>query len=1296
MKGKLLFVALSMCVLAVAGIAQADEVLTTIRINGLDYVFGHDNGLIRIEDTSHNIVYDFGERPCWFMLTYLNQYLDEKGPKSEAWYIYPQLGADPKYDFLFTSYEIGESYVEYNYNYYIEEQEVLHVILLFDVKKTGPFTGVAVYISVDNRIPDGSKGKDDDSVVRLMEVHCPFVRLPKIGNYRSDDVLTMGNYLVNNPIENLKNAVEPWNVNEKNGAYENEIGKKYPRDFPVYAYYDTGENPGRGLYFALYNGDRKVCKSSVFKHMGTDFWPAIGNEPNQPQGNFANYILWDVVKYPEGVDEAENDFMEISSQSDKNLCAFITFYDGDAQTIDWYKAAQKYRDDVIAIDENCPSGNCPPDFSYFSGRDVNDLWPDYKIKDNENIEDWVKYQPLMLYVSPQADPSLEYVYTDQPTPAPPYAASHSFVLDRIRQYQERFGDYLEIKDGLNNLLVSSWIYEWAPDTGPAGKQRHIGLTINHPEWSWGLMPIDSNPPSSISDEDWKHLFIRDGFDTFMEQLATPAPSTAKYIAHEGAYYFDTPREIHPVGLLFGNNKWDQENKNEWFEQSWAYNDIDRLKLHDKIYGKELRYRWGSEYPGGKTGWLIPTRDNAVWQIFPGDKDGMDFLCGKAVPNYGLDGGVLDSLIRDADRRFLNADGMYTGKTGSDTFQPLYNGFPYRGSQNTQFLKDLAGNDIKPGGGNQMYKAYEHIFETLKDLPGSKMFMTENFGECFLKYYDMVRVESWPALDCVDTESRGMFTYAKNLKVELEAKSDYLPVQYIPFIQALSHEYMIVQDGTNAFPPDQYWHKKWLLKKKKEGQPEIKGIQWPYYGGASTSQDDKWLAYNADIAYTFCYGTRLFIYDVDLPTDDVGNPTDDDFHYTLNLLNESEADDYGSLTLLENSLKYYNASGWPENTDKPAEALFFGKLLPSPNLTTSLSFVNCQYDLTGGMEGPDEELNVTIRSYPVLNTLWKTEMPLSSGNQDRLVMVFTNFSNQSYRVFTNPIDITEYLPNASEYYFFSYPIDGALLKLNQISDPANFQIKAFVRPCKNTIFGILGKNYPIPPPSGLYARLNDDDFQDLILLDDGPDKTLSVVMGDGSGSYDELNAIPIMNGVTSVDTILNEDKAQDLVCLTETAMKIIRLETAGSPETVMDSGDIFDSASKMKTLVRTKDAIKIVVLDDIDLKTLDISKSVKDSDEDYAFQLKEVECEAVVNFETGWLNDDGFCDIATITTDGSVEILSIHEGDPASQVIIEIGTTATSLEIDDSDLDGDADIILEGQGKSGGDVLSNVGGWKFTQ
>ena len=788
----------------------------------------------------------------------------------------------------------------------------------------------------------------------------------------------------------------------------------------------------------------------------------------------------------------------------------------------------------------------------------------------------------MVYVSGQAEPSLEYMYTAQPTPVPNYSASHSFVLDRIRQYQERFADYLEIRTGQNNLLVSTWIYEWAQDED----ERNQEIPRNHPDWTWGLMPIDKTAPNG---ENWKYLFIRDGFSTFLEQLHTPSPSTAKFIAHEGSYYFDSPP--NECRLLSGNRKWDAQYKSKKLNQSWAYNDIDRPELHDKIFGKELCYSWGSEFVNGIAQWGVPYRGDAVWQIFPGDKDGMDFLCGNAVKNYGLTAGVLDSLIwSTTNNRFLNADGLYTGKTGSDTFHPVFNGLPSLGVH-TEYLTDPDGNRIKPGGGNQMYEAYAHIFETLEELPGTRMVMTENFGECFLKYYDMARIDSWPALDCVETASNGMFSYATDLKVELEEKSEYLPVEFIPFIQAVAAE--------------------------------------------------------------------------------------------------------NSVAYIENALNHYTALGWPETKDKPSEALFFGKLLPEPGFDSMMPSVDCRYDLTAGMMGPNTQINVKLRSPWVLHSFWKTTMPLTSGDSDRLVLVFSNFTPQTYTVTTNKIDITEYLPNASRYYYFKYAVNGVPLNLVEIEDPHHFKLKTTVKTCKNTVFGILGMDYPIPPPSGLYALLNNDEYQDLILLDSGPEKTLSIVLGDESGSYDEGNAIPILTGVTSVDTILNESKSQDLVCLTETSMKIIRLETAGSPETVMDSGDIFDSASKMKTLVRIKEELKIVVLDDIDLKTLEITKSVKDSDEDYSFQLKEVECEPVINFETGWLNDDGFCDIATITTDGSVEILSIHDGDPASQVIIEIGTTATALEIDDSDLDGDADIILEGQGKAGDSVLSNMGGWKFT-
>ena len=75
-----------------AGVRSGRKDDIGIEAGNLNYVFGPKNGLIRIEDLSGNIVYDFGERPCWFMLTYMFQYGSIQNPRTEGAYFYPQLG----------------------------------------------------------------------------------------------------------------------------------------------------------------------------------------------------------------------------------------------------------------------------------------------------------------------------------------------------------------------------------------------------------------------------------------------------------------------------------------------------------------------------------------------------------------------------------------------------------------------------------------------------------------------------------------------------------------------------------------------------------------------------------------------------------------------------------------------------------------------------------------------------------------------------------------------------------------------------------------------------------------------------------------------------------------------------------------------------------------------------------------------------------------------------------------------------------------------------------------------------
>lgn len=134
--------------------------------------------------------------------------------------------------------------------------------------------------------------------------------------------------------------------------------------------------------------------------------------------------------------------------------------------------------------------------------------------------------------------------------------------------------------------------------------------------------------------------------------------------------------------------------------------------------------------------------------------------------------------------------------------PVPGGWP---SEHYQWMGDENQNPmtpvpIMPGGGNYLFKAEKEILTKLIQKFPDKVMLNEYIGECFLKYYDICRVESWPALGFMvppepDPGGRGFFTSPQRLLVGNQDKTDDpLPLMWIPMVQALVHEYVVLQDG----------------------------------------------------------------------------------------------------------------------------------------------------------------------------------------------------------------------------------------------------------------------------------------------------------------------------------------------------------------------------------------------------------------------------------------------------------------------------------------------------------------------
>ncbi len=1128
--------------------------------DNLWYVFSkHGAGLTQVwSESPVELIFDFGSHPCWFMLVYLHQNAETK--RSQTEYYYPQAGVDNNFENFVINEAVHDdedlpfTMIEYSFKFDQPElssgEDNTLVTLYYTIGDVWPMDGLAVNIAVTNEAPS-----DDENIRRLMEVHCPFVRFPKIGVSSGDDVLTMGNFLLKDPIDNLALTVEPWAISD--GGSWVQANRNYPDGFPVWAYYDRAENPGRGIYFATYNTDRVACQNNIYKHTGGyDDWEYIGPESNQPSGDFQNYVLWDVVRYTEDIDGEINDY-----PSDPEFCTFLKFYPGG---LDWHNSAKRYRESTRAIDENSPcSANCEGVYTFFSQRsaDIN-LWPDYgNVKDNPWIPDWAKYHPLMVYISPQAGTSDHDMMQNE-----------FGVLDRVRDYQVRLADYLNVFKHLgkdtNNLPFSTWISEWSYEDPPPPESTVASYNDkywNHPEWAGGYMPVDSSPDDYETGVDWKDKFIRNNIDEFITALQTPMPSEAKFVAHIGGFLIhDGYSENH---LMANNSKL----RSEYWHVSWPYNAYERSKLVDHLMGppdpnnpqrRIPRYQgnlWGAEHPNGYH-LDIPYLGGVNPRYNPADWFGMDFNCGTMpqplndqFPEYGLDYGYIDSVIH-GNERCLNASGVYTAIGGSVPFHPNYVGFNGLGvftgfQQHWQTLDQLY-----PGGGNTIYVAEREILNHFRDpeVYGDKITLNEGLGDCFLEYYDVVRHESWPAFRFVDTKKGGAMNVPTRMLIN-NPVDDPLPVEWAPITQVIAHDLVILQDGMNAFAPDLYWHHE---------LDDCGKIQWTFYGGSEgASKEEKWAAYNAEMAYTYTFGSRMALMDVDVGTNVLGHelePGDDEPNITVNLLDETDANDLsiglGTIPYLLDILASYKNIGFPSRSDKLAEALFFGRLLKTPGFSqcslADLFTINLKYDLNSSNHDGcgTNHFDLNVNSPSVLHSYWKFNIDdPENPDDDRLALVFSNFTKNAFWVTTNEIFLPKNFPiePGKVYRWYDYERSqpsGSFLTMNEIDDPAHFVIHKQILQFSSKAIGIIRTDPALP--LGPYAMIDNDDNLDLI-IHDGVPGNLSVVFGDGSLDYPPGSAVLVAGSVYDFDAgYFTGREAYDLVYITNKSVVIVSVDETG--------------------------------------------------------------------------------------------------------------------------------------------------------
>jgi hypothetical protein len=468
-----------------------------------------------------------------------------------------------------------------------------------------------------------------------------------------------------------------------------------------------------------------------------------------------------------------------------------------------------------------------------------------------------------------------------------------------------------------------------------------------------------------------------------------------------------------------------------------------------------------------------------------------------------------------------------------------------------------------------------------------------------------------------------------------------------------------------------------------------------------------------MAYSFAFGARMGMYDVDVGSDEKGNDFDFDhdpdnqqqhINYVIDFFHEGEDGARDARNYLKNMFEAYRMFGYPTTSDKVAEGLFFGKMLKAPGIATlNLPVQDLKYDLNAGLvyrSQPENtyKINILIKSPPVLNSFWKYSFEENGETYVRLMMVFTNYTENFYTVSTYPVDLTEYLPHGKDYYTYFFTRPGHLAAPPKlIGDPTSFR---FSVPIGLTGYNVAAQGVycsGIAPQKGDYARINDDPYLDLLKIDDDKDAVLKVIFGDGSMVYHEEDAVEVAAGVRDFDAILSEDGLRsDIVVLTASGLQIYDCEEDGTFNKLDEITGVFDTASEIKSVDLSREKRLYMVRDTEDLYAVRIDiRHEKESPE--TFDIEPVNCLPVRSFEVGYLNEDGIADIATIATDGTIEILTCTHEYPEHVISIEIGTDADGIEFIDEDMDSDVDINLTYQ--SGGTkgretTLTNVGGWKF--
>ncbi|MBN2055890.1 hypothetical protein JW905_13255, partial [bacterium] len=529
-----------------------------------------------------------------------------------------------------------------------------------------------------------------------------------------------------------------------------------------------------------------------------------------------------------------------------------------------------------------------------------------------------------------------------------------------------------------------------------------------------------------------------------------------------------------------------------------------------------------------------------WHMCPGDGDWMS-----------LWRFIFDCYLTPTNPWGYSAEGIYVW--GSRPAKPCYVGYNDEGAyQNPP-------HDHDPGGGNFMFagagpsQGLWWLYDMIQDTYGNDKFIYgEGVGEALVSRLDVVLTGYglWPVSgNRLTPLHMAMYEHQFGTPLKLfspaqtqrDGIQDYTYLRPIPVTMVLFHDKAVIADGQFSFFPGVQYHPEWTA-----GEPA--GWEMDFYmrhqPGNGVPPGNHTLAYNAEFAYTFAYGCRHILYDVDKAVDAWGNPTSDDITYTLGFLYESEAG--ASRAYLDEILDCYRKQ-LILSEDTVADHLFFGRMLhpfavykanSNPPLSLADRYLYHDHGM-GSDDFPDEAYPVEkTATQPIITSSWFYDPAWAGSTSDpRVAYAMTNFSVTVLGVETAELDVRNAFESmgvdttGKDFFIADYHETGAMFNIYQITDPSCHVIQNIMMPPRSCrVWGVWLVDQSRTAAEGdetilFYCQTNSDGIADRIQLETG---RLHIYHGTESFQFRDSGCFIGQGIADAVGADLNHDELTDFI------------------------------------------------------------------------------------------------------------------------------------------------------------------------